>query len=205
MPFPDDQLEQMHRVDGQSLPVVFSNESMSKYTCHIKGGNVAGNCSGTWATTQIDKHMIEKHQLCCYNHALSKNKILFRCPFGCRCFFQVDQVAGFITREQCLLHLERFHQGETSYQSKVTEVKAMLVQTRLKIKQAFANRNNKLAHYEELESEYRTSKHELNLALIKLNAHEEFIAGCSESIQEQIRNRINLDVAEYHALNAAIQ
>ena len=202
MRFPDDLAGQMNSVDGQDLPVVFNNDSMSKYTCHMKGGLIVGNCGARqWHTTQIDKHMIEKHQLCCYNHALSKNKILFRCPFGCRCFFQVDQVAGFITKDQCLLHLHKFHQGESSYRTKVAEVKAMLVQTRLKIQQAFANRKNKVEHYDELESNYRSSKNDLNVALIKLNVFQEFIDGCPGDVQEQIRDRINLALAEYHGLN----
>ena len=206
MRFPEDLAHQMHTVDGRNLPVVFSDDSMVKYTCHVKGGNVVDGCgSRDWCTTQIDKHMIEKHQLCCYNHAMSKNKILFRCPFGCRCFFQVDQVAGFITKDQCLLHLHKFHQGEAAYQSKVAEVKAMLVQTRLKIKETFANRKNKVDHYDELESNYRSSKRDLDVATIKLNVFQEFINGCPGDVQEQIRDQINLEVAEYLALNTVSQ
>lgn len=213
MRFPEDLAHQMHTVDGRNLPVVFSDDSMVKYTCHVKGGNVVDGCgSRDWCTTQIDKHMIEKHQLCCYNHALSKNKILFRCPFGCRCFFQVDQVAGFITKDQCLLHLHKFHEGESSYQTKVAEVKAMKVQTRLKIKEAFAKRNEKLGNYNalaeshrELEARYRECRVELDTALIKLNVLQQLYEGCSEEIQVQLQQRIQLELAEYVALNTVSQ
>jgi hypothetical protein len=206
MRFPEDLSHQMHTIGGRDLPVVFADDSMAKYTCHVKGGNVVDGCgSRDWCTTQIDKHMIEKHQLCCYNHALSKSKINYRCPFGCRCFFQVDQVAGFITKDQCLLHLHKFHQGESAYQSKVAEVKAMLVQTRLKIKETFANRKNKVDHYDELESNYRSSRRELDVALIKLNVFQEFINGCPGDVQEQIRDKIQLELAEYLALNTVSQ
>jgi hypothetical protein len=205
MRFPEDLAHQMHTVDGRNLPVVFLDDSMVKYTCHVKGGNVVGGCSGIWSTSQIDKHMIEKHQLCCYNHALSKTKINYRCPFGCRCFFQVDQIAGFITRQQCMVHLERYHHHEPLFQEKLEEVKVMKVQTRLKIKEAFANRKNKIDHYDELESNYRSSRRELDVATIKLNVFQEFINGCPGDVQEQIRDKIQLELAEYLALNTVSQ
>jgi len=80
-----------------------------------------------------------------------------------------------------------------------------LVQTRLKIKETFANRKNKVDHYDELESNYRSSKRDLDVATIKLNVFQEFINGCPGDVQEQIRDRINLAVAEYLALNTVSQ
>ena len=143
MPYPQDCRD---LIPANRLGVVFTNENMQSFDCSIVGGVRVSPCNKKgYSTNWIHTHLIKHHGLCCYSPLLEalngpRDKLKYWCPYNCKCIFDDTKTAAFVTKEQMLIHLQKYHTVEPTYQEEFEKINSKAQNVRQKISNTLKQR-----------------------------------------------------------------